>query len=693
MNRLWVDLETYSEVPIQNGTHAYAEGVEILLFAWAIDDGSVSVWDCTAGTPIPPALRTALDDPEVLLFAHNSHFDRTVLRHAGYDLPIERWRDTMVQAYAHSLPGALGDLCEILKVPVDKAKDKDGRRLILLFCKPQPANQTIRRHDRHTRPADWAKFVEYAGLDIEAMREVHKRLPEWNYTGDELALWHLDQQINDRGVQVDVPLTHAAIDAVEAAKKTLAARTQQLTDGAVQAATQRDALLRHLLEAHGVDLPDLQQSTLERRINDASLPIELRELLAIRLQASTTSTSKYKTLAKGVSRDGRLRGTLQFDGASRTGRWAGRLFQPQNLPRPSLKQKQIDSGIDALLASCADLVFDDVMQITSNAIRGCIVAPRGRKLVVADLSNIEGRVIAWIAGERWKLDKFRDFDAGTGHDLYAVSYAAAFATTPEVVMENKKSGDGLMRQIGKVMELMLGYEGGVGAFLTGAATYGIDLDAMAEAAWPSIPDDVLEEARDFLEWRRLKNLGQFGLADKTFIVCDALKRLWRRAHPEITSFWADLQDAAVAATQIPGRTLTCRALKLRRDGAWLRIRLPSGRFLCYPGPQVDGSGKLSYMGVNQYSRKWSRLKTYGGKLAENVTQAIARDVLAAPMPTIELSGYDIVLSVHDELITETPDSPEFNSDRLADLMVDAPAWAAGLPLAAAGFEAYRYRKD
>lgn len=697
MKTLWLDLETYSTVPITHGTHAYAESAEVMLFAYAIDDGPVKVWDCTTNTKhvvrVPIDLDEALEDPEVLIYAHNSHFDRTVLRHAApckvakaaAEQP-ERWRDTMVKALAHSLPGSLGELCDILKVPTDKAKDKAGRQLIQLFCKPRPANSKLRRATHETHPVEWAKFVEYAALDIQAMRAVDAKLPVWNYQGDELALWHLDQRINDRGVQVDTELAAAAIRAVDRAQKILARRTSDMTLGVVQAATQRDAMLRYVLAAYGIELPDMQQSTLERRIADPDLPAELRELLGIRLQASSTSTSKYKTLAKGVSSDSRLRGTLQFNGASRTGRWAGRLFQPQNLPRPVLKQDTIDLGIGALKADCADLLFDNVMELTSSAIRGCIVAPEGKKLVVADLSNIEGRMLAWLAGEDWKLQAFRDFDAGTGPDLYNLAYARAFNVSPDNVSKDQ-------RQIGKVQELMLGYEGGVGAYITGASTYGIDLEAMAEQAFATLPSNILSEANSALAWTKLNNRPTFDLSDRAWLVCDSFKRLWRYSNPAIAAFWPALQAAAVAAVQRPGVTFDCRMLKLRRDGAWLRIRLPSGRSLCYPSPQVDADGKLSYMGINQYSRKWSRTKTYGGKLAENVTQAASRDVLAANMPAIEQAGYQIVLTVHDEDITEAPDLDEFNAGHLAALMARNPSWADGLPLAAAGFEAYRYRKD
>jgi DNA polymerase len=361
--RLWIDCETYSEVPIQHGTHVYAAGAEIMLCAWALDDGPVSVWDLTAEKAPPVPLLLALEDDQVEVWAHNSHFDRTVMRHAA---PVQcmriaaqapdRWRDTMAQALSHGLPGALDALCAVLQVPLDKAKDKAGRQLVHLFCKPRPATSRIRRATRETHPAEWARFVEYAGLDVDAMREVHRRLPPWNYRGAELALWHLDQRINDRGVAIDTELVRGALGAVQAEHAALALRTQVMTNGQVDSATQRDAMLLHVLEAYGVDLPDLQMATLERRIADPDLPQGLRELLAVRLQASTTSTSKYKTLQRGTSADGRLRGTLQFNGASRTGRWAGRMFQPQNIARGTVHGEMLEVGIEALKAGCADLI-------------------------------------------------------------------------------------------------------------------------------------------------------------------------------------------------------------------------------------------------------------------------------------------------------------------------------------------------
>lgn len=683
-NTLWLDLETFSEKPIKYGTHSYAETVEIMLFAWALNNNLVQVWDVTDKSPIPTELKQALSDPNTIIYAHNSHFDRTMLNHSGIKIDVSRWRDTMVQALAHGLPGALGALCEVLGVPLDKAKDKEGKALIQLFCKPRPKNSALRRATSKTHPEEWKRFVAYAGLDIEAMREVHKRLPSWNYRDNELEHWHRDQRINDRGVYMDIQLATAAIEAVEIEQKRLAKLTQDLTDNEVQAATQRDALLQHISAAFGVDLPDMQKSTLERRINDPDIPLPLRELLAIRLQSSTTSTSKYKALMNGVSSDGRLRGTLQFCGASRTGRWAGRLFQPQNLPRPTLDQDTIDNGIEALKAGCADLIYDDIMQLTSSALRGCIMAPEGKKLVVSDLSNIEGRMLAWLAGEAWKITAFSEFDKGIGADLYKLAYARAFNIDPEDV-------DKHMRQIGKVMELGLGYGGGVAAFLAFALTYGLDLDELTEAALPNIPPKVKHDALSWYQ-KSVETKKTYGLSETVFITCDSLKRMWRNAHPETVSFWYELEDTVRHAISSPGITFPCRKLKVRRDKAWLRIVLPSGRAVCYPSPRND-NGQISYMGVNPYSRKWQRLKTYGGKLVENVTQAAARDVLAGNMPTIEDHGYDIVLTVHDEVLTEAPDNPEFNHEHLSELLATNPEWALDLPLSAGGFEAYHYRKE
>jgi DNA polymerase len=753
--KIWLDDETFSPEPITNGTHKYAEGAEVLIRALALDDGPVLVYDLTPGGKVwelrgddiippddiyyPTEVEMSLVDPDVEVWAHNSHFDRTVERHAGLHIPLHRWRDTMVQAMAHSLPGKLDTLCAVLGLESDKAKDKAGKALIQLFCKPvgfrfrkrEPALETKAQYEaekaaalaawpgratRETHPAEWRRFLVYAGQDIIAMRECHRRMPKWNYPSNqqELDLWRLDQEINDRGVAIDLDLAEAAVAAVDLAQVDLKARAVELTNGEVESATKRDALLEHVLAEYGVDLPDMQKATLERRIEDPDLPEGLRELLRVRLQASTTSTSKYKVLLRATSSDGRLRNLLQFNGASRTGRWAGRLWQPQNLPsRGLLPQDEVVLGIEALKEGAAHLLFDNVMHLTSSAIRGCVHAPKGKKLVVADLSNIEGRDQAWLAGESWKLAAFRAFDAGTGHDLYKMSYAKSFGVQPEDVTKEQ-------RQVGKVQELALGYEGGVGAFVTFAAGYGIDLDALAEKAVRFIPGDVIGQAKIMLQWHRDKGrdpAARLKMADRTWLVCESFKLGWRAGHREIAAYWKQLDACVRAAIEEPGRTIPCGRVKVRRDGAWLRIVLPSGRALCYPSPQLvaekrklddaeviglealeseqpaTGRTKITYMGLNQYTRKWQRLDTYGGKLFENICQAVARDVMAHNMPAIQAAGYDIILTVHDEIIAEAPDSPEFSAEHLAALLAANPPWAPDMPLAAAGFEAYRYKKD
>jgi DNA polymerase len=376
----------------------------------------------------------------------------------------------------------------------------------------------------------------------------------------------------------------------------------------------------------------------------------------------------------------------QFNGAARTGRDAHRLFQPGNMMRPTIPQSDIEIGIDAIKAGCADLITDNVMELTSNTMRSVIIAPPGYKIVVSDLANIEGRVAAWVAGEHWKLQAFRDYDAGTGPDLYVKAYAEAFRVGLADVTKK-------LRQIGKVMELMLAYGGGVGAFLTGAATYGIDLDELARTGKDAIPVSVWLEAEKFWDWSEETGRNTYSLSHDTFCVCDSIKRMWRASNPAISGIWAKLENAARNAISEPGTDFKVGKVTFRRDGNWLRCILPSGRALCYPSPRVNDDGQISYMGVNQYSRQWSRLTTYGGKLLENICQAMARDVMFYNMPHIEEERYSIRVRIHDELITYAPDGLLYGAEHLSKLLATAPAWALGLPLAAAGFEAYRYRKD
>lgn len=685
--KLYIDCETYSELELKTvGTYRYAANCEVMLVTWAVDNTRVEFIDLTqpGHEPQLDRLRTIirLGRPEII--AHNAMFDRTVFNATELlETVIRDWRCTMVQALSHGLPGGLDDLCEIYKLGSDKAKIKDGRRLIQLFCKPRPKNSKLRRATKETHPEDWQRFIQYAMNDIEAMRELEKKMPRWNYPSEpELSLWHLDQVINDRGFLIDRGMGEAVIRAVDRAKKNLAKEVEKSTGGEVESTAQRDAILEYVLREHGVVLEDLTKSTVSRLLEDEDIPEPVKEILRIRQQESATSTAKYKALLNRADDDDRFRGGLQFSGAARTRRASGRGFQPQNLPsRGLLPNWLIEEGVKLMRMDAEQLVFPNVMYLASSAVRSIIVAPQGQHLCVADLSNIEGRKVAWYANEEWKLKAFRDFDAGIGHDLYNLAYSKAFRVSVESVTKPQ-------RAIGKVMELMLGYAGGAGAFVTGALGYGFDLEKLADDIADTLPQDTVNEAADFLEWVKDQKRPRHGLTDKAFIVVETLKRLWRKAHPATIKLWSDLQYAAESVIQF-GEPREVGKLIFDKKGSWLRIKLPSGRYLCYPFAKYQ-DGSISYYGIDQYTRKWQEIRTYSGKLLENICQSSARDVLYDAMPRIEGNGYQIVLTVHDEIVAEADKNK--TAEELAELMASGEPWTDGLPLAAAGFECERYRK-
>lgn len=819
---LWLDLETYSSTPITNGVHKYSEDASIILFAYAIDNEPAKVWDVTTGEPIPEELHNALHDDSVIIYAHNSHFDRTITK-KFYPCVSDpkRWRDTMILAYSYSLPGSLQDLCGLLQLPTDKAKDEDGRRLVLLFTKPRPEKSTIRRATRETHPEDWARFVNYARLDVEAMREVYNRLPKWNDTPEMWAEWHLDQEINDRGMNIDTELVKAAVEAVKDAKDDADENIRALTNGDVQTVGQCDALLKHIANVHKISLPDTQKATLERRLNDPDVPQAVKDLIDLRLNAGMASVKKFEALDRSTNTDGRLRGCLQFYGAGRTGRWSGKIFQPQNITRGSLKPAEVEEAIQALKNGSAPFVYDNINKVISSCIRGAICAPKGKKLVVADLSNIEGRVLAWLAGENWKLQAFRDFDAGHGTDLYKATYGRTFGIDPKDVTKQQ-------RQIGKVLELAMGYSGGVNAFLNFANVMRVDLKALAQHTFKAIDSELLAQSQDAYTWFKAKGMTD-GIDQDVFIACEAIKRAWRGAHPATVKLWADLDNAFLSVLRGERDCVKVAHSTVFRKASYLCIRLPSGRSMCYPVARLakpNEKASFCYWGQFQASKNWGYIRTYSGKCCiakgtkvitkkglisienikpqmevwdgekwvicdgaiykgnkevikvygvymtpdhkvltekgwksasqsirynrlkselpngismedlqmpegspirssgslaevydlincgpdhrfvvvgesgpvivhncENLTQAVARDVLASTMQNIEDAGYKIVLSVHDELITETPDTDDYNNIELSKFMATAPKWAEGLPLAAAGFDSYRYKKD
>jgi DNA polymerase len=346
----------------------------------------------------------------------------------------------------------------------------------------------------------------------------------------------------------------------------------------------------------------------------------------------------------------------------------------------------VEVAIDAFKCGIAGDLYEDLNSVASSCLRGAIIAPDGKKLVVADLSNIEGRVLAWAAGERWKLQAFREYDAGTGPDLYKKTYARTFGTTPEAV-------DKKQRQIGKVLELGMGYGGGASAFIAYGQGLNLDFSSVADNAERALDPAILEKATANYQFFIEQGRDLSHINKRWFIAIEAVKIAWRSANKEIVSLWDRLAVAACSVLRGETRSQKIGPVVIDKDSGYLRVRLPSGRYMCYPAAIALTDRTLKYFGANQITKKWGYIETYGGKITENVIQAIARDVLVSSMQPAEDAGYKVVLSVHDELITETEDSPAYTEKGLAKIMSTAPVWAEGLPLSAAGFEGYRYRKD
>lgn len=759
---LYCDLETFSAKDIRAGSHAYAAdpSAEVLLWGYAIDDAPAKVWDVTAG-PMPGELRQALDEvarkERRHVWQNGVMFDRVFLSYVmpEIELPMETLDDTMVMAYQAGLPGSLKELCEVFHLSKDKAKDADGSRLIQIFCKPLPSTWKLDRATSRTHPEEWGKFVNYCRLDIESMREVYKKLPAFNRTAKERELQVLDATINMRGIGVDVEFAEAAIATAERAKKDIDKQVFKLTDGRVVTAGQRDALIQFFFDKYGWQLKDMRKSELEKRMEDPDIPNEMKELIGLRLMGTKTSVQKYKRVVDGAVLGtryaavddrvrgcgrfrgagksgktgypypflrrpdiGRLKGCMQFRGASRTGRVSGRYFQPQNLPRPLIKtQEEIEQIIEYTKLGILEVCYDDVSVPLSSALRSVIVPAAGNRLCVADFSNVEGRVLAWLAGEEWKLEAFREFDTlqtkdggwalpyrdgwfqewavnakgdfiHKGHDLYKLTYARTFGIKPEDVTKDQ-------RQMGKVLELALGYQGGPGAFATFAMNFGMDLDELAKTTEATIEESYWIESMGMLKWAKEKKLIR-GMSQKAWVACNAIKSAWRKANSEIESFWYSLAKACQSAIKAKGVAFSAGRIVCKVSGNYLLMRLPSGRYLVYPAPRLPEEGEMcdfSFMGVNQYTKKWERIRTYSGKLAENSVQGTACDLLLEAGPRLEAAGYHIVMSVHDEYITEIKDDNTRNHREMEKIMSDLPDWADGLPLVAAGFEAARYRKD
>lgn len=766
---VFIDHESFSEANLKKvGSYAYAEhkSTEIMLTTYAFGDEPVQCYDATDGGKLPSELRDVLrylhrnpgkkGNPK-LIGANYLMFDRLLLRNCwGFEIDPRDIIDTMVVAFRHSLPGSLAMQCEVLQIAEELAKDKRGKALIQRFCKPTPKNYKIRRYSKETHPGEWLEFVEYGKSDITSMREVYIDLPDWGNTEFENIVLAVDQRINDRGFYVDTALANAAIDAVKQHKIELQAEANAkwgagLT-GAAFLPTLRDLANpeppAHDLGEHDwfsgkhFDIPNAQKSTLNDLLADEDLPDAARTIIEMRLGASSTASTKYNPLLLGLSADGRRRGCLQYGGAKRTLRWAGKSFQPQNLARGHFAGDELDQGIDMLLKGRAHWLYD-VSKLTASTVRGCIIPTAGNKLVVADYSNVEGRGLAWLAGEEAALATFL-----AGLDIYCVTAGKMFGLDPDHIKQLRKD----LRQIGKACELGLGYGGGVAAFLTFAKNLGLDLYAMAETMKGTFPDHIWAAAKRGYEYARIQEKNKKGFAGQkaerpsydlpknVWLTCDSIKRMWRESHPATCQFWNDLESAAMNAIKDPGTAYWAgaavrengdRAIRIRRTkskdgnpGWWLQVELPSGRILSYPGIGIsverqvhavegeDFSGqykagqmlddlagnrdvlreRIRYMGENQTTRQWGKQYTYGGKLAENITQALCRDLLAYALVNVDAAGWPIILHVHDEIVTEVPNEPEYSVAKLEEMMCTLPSWAAGFPLAAEGAELMRYAK-
>lgn len=753
---IFIDHESFSATDLKKqGSYAYCEhpSTEIMLTSYAFGDDAVEVYDSTANKRLPKDLRNTLrwldrhpnkpGNPK-LVGANYLLFDRLLIKNVwDFHIDPRDILDTMVMAFRHSLPGSLAMQCEVLQIDDSLAKDKRGKALIQRFCKPTPKNYKVRRYSRETHPVEWAEFIEYARSDITAMREVFHAMPDWGNIEFENTVLAIDQRINDRGFFVDTALANAAIDAVKQHKIELQQEANEKWGAGLTGAAFLPTL-RDLAPAY--EILNAQKSTLNDLLADDDLPDDARTIIEMRLGASSTASTKYNPLLLGLSGDGRRRGCLQYGGAKRTLRWAGKSFQPQNLARgyfsddPKNKEKRVrpegmsdrdwyitinplSVGIDMLLRGNAHWCYD-VSKLTASTVRGCIIPEPGNKLVVADYSNVEGRGLAWLAGEETALNTFR-----SGLDIYCVTAGKMFGLDPDHIKQLRKD----LRQIGKACELGLGYGGGVAAFLTFAKNLGLDLYAMADTMKGTFPDHIWAAAKRGYEYARIQEKNKKGFAGQkaerpsydlpknVWLTCDSIKRMWRESHPKTCAFWNDLESAAMNAIKNPGKSYWAgaevredgaRAIRIRRtkgkDGApgwWLQVELPSGRILSYPGigisveKQIDEDDdrteyreRIRYMGENQTTRQWGKQYTYGGKLAENVTQALCRDLLANALVTVEDAGWPIILHIHDECVCEVPNTEEYTAKMLEDMMCILPSWAAGFPLAAEGAELKRYAK-
>lgn len=652
MATLAIDIETYSSADIRYGVYKYADApdFEILLLGYAFDDEPVQVADLTR-EEAPARFVQALFDRSVTKTAFNANFEMTCLRKYYPDMPLECWECTSILSLYNSLPTGLAKVAEILKLGADKQKDARGKALINYFsrpCRPTKANGGRTRNRPEDAPDKWAEYIEYNRQDVVVERAIRQKLLRLRPPETEHRYWLMDQSINGNGAKIDRQLVENAIRMSREYSGRLRTEAARLTGLANPNSVAQ--LKRWVEDRLGETVPALDKKAVADLLG-RDLPDDVRRVLEIRQLMGRTSIKKYEAMAQAVCSDGRVHGMFQFYGAMRTGRWAGRIVQLHNLPRSSMPVEELRAARAVVRRGDLEelaLLWDNVPDVLSQLVRTAIVAEDGCRFLVDDYSAIEARVIAWLAGEKWRQEVF----AHDG-DIYCASASAMFGVPVE-----KHGVNGHLRQKGKIAELALGYGGGIGA---------------------------------------LKAMG----ADKMGLTDEELAEIvakWRKASPAIGRFWWDVDAAARQAIRNPGEMVEIRQGRLRfhcRFGA-LFIELPSGRHLVYIHPRLGqnrfGGESILYSGMEQGTRTWGTLETYGGKLVENIVQATARDCLAAAMLRLTKAGYRILMHVHDEVIMEMP-KDRGSLEEVTRIMSQNEPWEKGLIKNADGFEDIYYRKD
>ena len=644
MKQISIDIETYSSTDLnQTGVYRYAnsDDFELLLFGYAADFGPVKVVDITQGEKIPTEILKALDDPTIIKSAFNAQFERVCLsRFVGHRLKPVSWHCSRVWSASLGLPLSLRDVGTVLGLP--RQKITAGKELVRYFCtpcKPTKSNQNRTRNFPYHAPDKWQQFKQYNQRDVEVEMEITKKLERFPVSQNEWENYWMDQDINDRGIPIDQQLVNNAIKCQNIFHDQYLQTAKELT----QLSNPNSPLqLKDWLHQQGIKTNSLSKASVAQLLQTTTGTVH--QVLALRQLLSKSSVKKYQAMQKAMCQDGRVHGLLQFYGANRTGRWAGRLVQVQNLPRnsmPDLEEARelVKQGNVPALA----MLYDSVPDVLSQLIRTAFIPSKNHHFYVADFSAVEARVIAWLSNEKWRQESF-----AKNEDIYCASASQMFGV-PVV----KHGINGELRQKGKIAELALGYGGSIGALKAMGAT-------------------------------------KLGLTDDEL---PPLVQMWRNASPHIVQFWWDVDKAAKECikTHLPQTT---HGMKFIYRSGCMFLRLRSGRYLCYPKPKIGtnrfGSESITFMGINTV-KKWDRIETYGAKLVENIVQATSRDLLAEAMRRLEATENTVVMHIHDEAVIDAPSNRSL--DTMVQLMTEVPDWANGLILNAAGFVSDFYKKD